>query len=256
MAATICLLTDEELDVLTGGARSPVATPYLDCLREPAREVARQTAGRSLMVRQILSPGHRARTDLVAGIERDGVLPAEVTGLVRVVLDLRAGARVVCALHRLVGAAEDEPTPEPESLSRYLHVVDDVLAVEDVTPQGVHTLALTRWDRAGEAVAEFLVPPDAGGSVEVQSDHREVRDRGDAAELLSALGHPTVLAEVAVLSTARRQAPSRLTLALGSAGCYVGREGPAGTRYRSTTADGVVEQVVAAVGAARRAAGG
>lgn len=257
MTAMVCRLTDEELDALTDGSPTPVGSPYLEQLDPGGRAVARRTAQRSLMVRRLLEPAGELRPDLVHGSERGGTVPGRATGLVRVVLDMRAGAPLVAVLHRWTGAPRDAPPggDEPTALSRYVHVVEDVLVTEDVTATGVHTFGLHGYADLATVFREFLVPPDACGTVPGPPG-REFTDPGDADRLLGALRRPTVLAESVVLHALGGGAagpPEPRTLALGPHGCFAGTPTPAGTRYRELDVNALLTDLVAEVHAAREA---
>lgn len=256
MTAIACRMTDEELDALTGDVPTPVGSPYLDGLDPTSRELARQTAQRSLMVRRLLEPTGDLRSDLVHRAERGGTAPGRPTGLVRVVLDLRAGAPVVLVLHRWTGAARDGSEGASQQ-SRYLHVVADTVVSEDVTPAGVHTFGLDRYAAVPQLIEEFLVPPDARRQEPAKGPGQVFTDPGEATRLLGLLRGPTVLAESVVLQAVAPGEPAAppdpRTLALGPHGCFAGTPTRAGTRYRELDARAIVTDLVADVDAAREA---
>src|SRR5690606_1894163 len=106
------------------------------------------------------------------------------------------------------------------SISRYLHVVDEVVLTEDVTSDGVHTFGLGRRDRLKHFLEEFLVPPDAPAA---PPDGARPVTPTAADPLPAALGGPTVLGEATVLHAAADGGPDVLTAALGPGGCFLGR---------------------------------
>jgi hypothetical protein len=220
-------LTDEELDVLTDGADDVVLRPHLDTLPPPERAAARRAAERSLGARGWLEP---------TGSEPTTVAVADALGSV---LQVRRGAPEVTVLHRWTGQV---------SCTRYLFVLDPVVVCEDLTDQGVHTLSVAGSTDRDALVEEFLVPPDA---VAAPVEPVRVLPAGvPPAELLAALGHPTVLAEVLTVRAGgpqhRRPSSDRdaVVLALGPTGCYhAERGGDGGWTVRPTTPEGVVDQV-------------
>lgn len=200
----VLALTDEELLVLTGGA-GPVVQPYTSGLEPEVLRIATDTARRSLLARHVLRPDDPSAT---------------VGAPLGALLALREGAPVVVVLHRLVGApAEDAAGPGHTALTRYLHVVDSIVLVEDVTAEGVHVFGLGAETSLEDTVRAFLVPPDAPAT---PADGARPVQPGDDDPLPAALGDPTVLAEVVVLHAAAEGPPPVLTVALGPQGCFQG----------------------------------
>lgn len=237
----LMVLTDEELEVLAPGP-SPVVQPYAAQLEPRDLALARRTATRSLTARGVL-----ARSDRAA--------PPGVQGPVAPLLDLRAGAPVVGVLHRSLGAPVDQPG-EPSSLSRCLHVVGDVVLVEDVAPEGVHVFGMVHAERLREVVGEFLLPDGILAPAPDTHPPREL-SAGAADDWWTAtlyqLGGPRLLAEATVLRSVPGEPPV-LTVAVGPGGCFVGssEQNPEGApTFTEVGADGVLDAVLTELEAAR-----
>ncbi len=234
-------LTDEEIDVLVDGSDDLVLRPYLDTLPEPERRAARRAAQRSLTVRGWLLPEPTTPSGGSDPTPPDATPPdgmtsdATQTGATQTgatmsvadsiasVLQVRRGAPEVLVMHRWVGET---------SCTRYLFVLSPVIVCEDLSISGVHTLSVAETAERESLVREFLVPPDACPSPPDEPT-RLLPAGTTATDLVSALGHPRVLAEVATLQagegdvtqprrTARQGA---VIVALGPAGCFLLEQG-------------------------------
>lgn len=144
---------------------------------DPAEQAARDEARRSLVARGLLDADGRLGEDDDVGV------------LLTTLLDVRLGADVV-----LVAECTTVGPPGRRS-TRLVHVLGDAACVEDLGDEGSHHLALV-LDRAevDAWVAAGVVPDDAAP---VTGPDRVVRATGE--DLPTALGHPTVLAELAEL---------------------------------------------------------
>lgn len=266
-------LTDEEVDVLTDGADDVVLRPYLDTLAEPERRAARRAAERSLAARGWILPERQApRTrrestlsvPTVAEVAPPGPAVADqapsgqtvadaapsgptmsVADPLASLLQVRRGAPEVLVIHRWVGET---------SATRYLFVLAPVIVCEDLSASGVHTLSVAETAERESLVREFLVPPDARACRPGEPSRLLPAGTG-ATDLVAALGHPVVLAEVVTLRAgdSQGQEPGSVSpddavvLALGPAGCYLAeRTEPSAWEIRPTTPQGVVDRVAAA----------
>lgn len=214
----VVALTDEELLALTD-EQGVVVLPYAAGLEPPQRHIAIRAARRSLEARGlVVTPGS-------GGLSEDGgrATFGAAVGVLGSMLQLRAAAPVVLVLHRLLGAA---PGQQESSAVRYLHVVGQTGVVEDVSPDGIHHLGLATSDSWEQVVTEFVVPPDAWG--DPAGEPLVGHDPAAADTLLDALGHPTVLLDLALASAAPDD-PDPWLLALGPHGCWCSRD--QGRRY-------------------------
>lgn len=252
-------LTEEELLVLTHRDLG-VVPPRVALPRDADQaELVLSVAARSLMARGLVLPeAGDATSDDAVSTSTDGVgstddegddwmatdgagrtaaegaawIATEPLGLT---LLLRHTAPSVLALQRALGARPDQPPDRAVGASaavRYLHLHHDIAVVEDVTPEGMHSLLTVPAARYEEAVADFIVPPDAQPGAGLL---RTLGDGSDAvSELLAALGHPTVLVEAAVRQmrsgdpAQREQAPSTGVADVGAAPWMLAL-GPGGT---------------------------
>jgi hypothetical protein len=184
-------LTEEELLVLTHGDLG-VVPPRVQLPRDPQQaDLVLSVALRSLMARGLVLP-----SELDDSSGDSGWVSTEPLGLT---LLLRHTAPSVIALQRVLGPRAEEAADvgrEPTVSVRYLHLHEEVGVLEDVTAAGMHSLLTVPAARCEEAVADFIVPPDAEpgtGPTRSLGAGREA-----VTELLAALGHPTVLVEVAI----------------------------------------------------------
>lgn len=215
----VVALTDEELLALTDD-HGVVVLPYAAGLEAAQRRVAVRAARRSLEARALIVNPQSGGAAVVSG-----GATAAATGLLGSMLQLRAAAPTVMVLHRLLGAA---PEQEDSSVVRYLHVVGQTCVVEDVSRDGIHHLGLATSESWAKVLTEFVVPPDAWGDPD--GAPLVGHDPAAADTLLAALGHPTVLLDLAVVSAAPDDPPPWL-LALGPHGCWCTRD--QGRRYVS-----------------------
>lgn len=211
----LLVLTDDDLGVVPPRLRLPDTTE--------GAELVRTVALRALMARGLVSPLPRATSILGAEAagSADGVgwEAAEPLGLT---LSLRALATAVLGLQRVLGPRVEEvpagraDETESTTATRYLHLHPQIAVIEDVTTDGMHSLLTVLPDRFDDAVSDFIRPPEA---VPGTGKPRRLASTGDTAvaDLLTSLGHPTVLVEAAVLSG---PAPVSQMLALGPGGCF------------------------------------
>lgn len=208
------ILTEEELLVLTHRDLG-VVPPRVALPRDAEQaELVLSVAARSLMARGLVLPeagdattgdGSSTAADGDCSTEAEGAGSREAEGdgwiatePLGLTLVLRHTAPSVLALQRVLGAAPDQPPDRAVGAAavRYLHMHHEIAVVEDVTPEGMHGLLTVPAARYDEAVADFIVPPDAqpgAGPLRVLGDGIDA-----VAELLAVLGHPTVLVEAAV----------------------------------------------------------
>lgn len=214
----VLTLTDEELLALTDD-QGVVVLPYAGGLEPSQRHLAVRAAQRSLEARGLLVTSESRAIVAASGGATAGPAPA----LLGSMLQLRAAAPAVMVLHRLLGAA---PGHEESSAVRYLHVVGQTCVVEDVSPDGIHHLGLATSESWVQVLTDFVVPPDAWGDPD--GEPLVWHDPAAADALLAALGNPTVLLDLALVSAAPDDPPAWL-LALGPHGCWCTRDG--GRRY-------------------------
>lgn len=243
-------LTDEEVDVLVDGPDDIVLRPYLDTLPEPERRAARQAAQRSLTVRGWLLPEPTTPSggsdptppDVTTSDTTQTGATMSVADSIASVLQVRRGAPEVLVMHRWVGET---------SSTRYLFVLSPVIVCEDLSTSGVHTLSVAETAEREALVREFLVPPDARPSPPDEPT-RLLAAGTTATDLVSALGHPRVLAEVATLQAGdadvtqpRRSAhQGAVIVALGPQGCYLLEQGQTSAwSVQPTTPQEVVDRV-------------
>lgn len=239
----VLTLTEEELLVLTDGEHG-VVPPRLQLPSDAEQaELVRTVALRSLMARGLVTP--RADRDgssqwgLVAdrapeaGTDEGEAVAWEATEPLGLTLTLRALAPAVLGLQRVLGplcadaSAGNRHEAEPTTAVRYLHLHPEIAVIEDVTPDGMHSLLTVLPQRYADAVADFIRPPEAVPGT--GAAHR-LEDTGDTAvaDLLAALGHPTVLVEAATLCAPGvpvrgrdgPDGPVTQMLALGPGGCF------------------------------------
>ncbi len=244
----VLTLTEEELLVLTHDQLG-VVPARIQLPQQPEQvNLVRAVAVRTLMARGLIRPTTaQGTTDTQTdtdphpslGSPAPTEIPWEATEPLGLTLSLREVAPVVLGLQRVLGprvAEVSDPGDAQSSIAiRYLHLHPDVAVIEDVTPAGMHSFLTVFADRFAEAVADFIRPPEAvpgaTGPHTLRTD--SVRSLTDAerpavAELLSCLGHPTVLVEAAMVwgltSGASPAQPESLLLALGPGGSYRSRD--------------------------------
>ena len=161
--------TDEELTILSA-APSLVVTPYLSSIAPRDREPLLRTAYRGLLARGIIDPPSidaraRARAEIDRAVEeppgraedddRPEVLGVDVAVRqdVAAMMTLRQAARAVVAVARTTALLQDYV---------YVHVVEDVLLIEEVSSDGHHRFALRDADNLGATVLAATVHPEAG----------------------------------------------------------------------------------------------
>lgn len=215
-------LTDEELAVLslTDGA---VVTPYLSSVEPRERSRLLRTAYRGLVARGIVDPPtaearRRARQEATESGERPGGDPdvgveLQVREDVRTLVTLRTAARAVVAMARTTALLQDYV---------YVHVVEDVLLVEEVSSDGMHHFALRGLADLGETVlaaALHAEAGDAGGDpVTVTPDMAE--DPSPPDEVLGRAGQALVRCDLTVL-TPDEPTPTMLGLFTAPAGSWL-----------------------------------
>lgn len=223
-------LTDEELVVLSG-TESVVVAPYLSEVPPKQRPALLRTAYRGLLARGIVDPPTpearaeaRARIEQARQAARDEGRPAppedtttsvelQVRNDVMTTVALRQGAQAVVAMARTTALAQDYV---------YVHVVDDVLLVEEVTADGLHRFALRPAADLTSTVLDAAVHPEAGDAsgpaVELQPLAAGDPTPPDA--VLEAAGAALVRCDLTVLSTDEPQ-PTMLGLFSAPAGCWL-----------------------------------
>lgn len=272
----VLTLTEEELLVLTGGHLGVV--PARLQLPQDAESAALvdAVATRTLMARGLILP---------RGAGQEGAA-WEATEPLGITLSLRELAPVVLGLQRVLGplpgatgpgggdaasgatAAHDEvggrskeaaPHEDGSTVAvRYLHLHREVAVIEDVTPEGMHSLLSVFPDSYVDAVADFIRPPEAvPGEGAVRTGRREKGPSGlspaAVADLLAALEHPTVLVEALIQPIARDGEPpleaAGQMLALGPGGTFRSTDS---LRYEPVDPDeairDLIEQVLAHAG--------
>lgn len=231
-------LTEEELLVLTHGDLGVVPARIELPEDQQQADLALSVATRSLMARGLVvpdapgdgqfdpaSPGTEWTSPTAEHADAGPWVATEPLGLT---LCLREIASCVLALQRVLGP-HPGGTTEPTVATRYLHLHPQIAVLEDVTDQGMHSLLTVGSEHWEQAVADFIVPPDA------QPGRGEVRvlgsEEGAVGELLADLGHPTVLVEVALMLP---DGVRSSMIALGPGGTFVSHDSqtyhPAGPR--------------------------
>ena len=175
------ILTDEELSLLTDGPGA-VVTPYFSTLATRDLEVAQRTAYRSLVARGIVEPAADPGDGPARLLLREDVLT---------LVTLRQSATTLVAVARTMTESQD---------FWYAHVVEDLVVLEDVSTDGLHTFALgfTR-DLPTLLVGAALHPEATDGSGEAVSIDA-MPDEDAPAQLLEVLGQAHVRADVVVLT--------------------------------------------------------
>lgn len=233
----VLTLTEEELLVLTDDDLG-VVPPRLQLPPEQSQvDLVRTVALRTLMARGFVQPIEHGASGDVGASAGEHVSPAdgvawEATEPLGVALEVRAVAPVVLALQRVLGPpvpAPGQPRPPDQPVDvRYLHLHPEVGVIEDVTEAAMHSLLTVLPDRYGDAVTDFICPPEAvagTGGVRVLGGGRGAPEQSEGAvlALLADLGHPTVLVEAALLRHdlgGGVPSQSHLVLALGPGGCF------------------------------------
>lgn len=185
------VFTDEEMSVLASGPGA-VVTPYLDTLAEDQRDVVRRTALRGLVARGLVDlPGPG---DTTAG--EGQVLVRED---VRSTLTLREAARTVVAVARTAPGAQD---------CWYAHVVGDVVLIEEVGRDGLHSFALAHAADLGALLVAAALSPDAadGAGEPVHLDSEAGAEAPP--ELLARLGEAHLRADVVKIGAGPVSAPA------------------------------------------------
>ena len=172
---------------------------------------------RSLMARHLVTPAPAGHDEAQAAWTA-----TEPLGLT---LALRALAPRVLALQRVLGPRAQDVLgsghqPADSSVAtRYLHLHEEIGVIEDVTPQGMHSFLTVYPERYADAVSDFIRPPDA---VAGQGGVRQLTDSVE--DLLGALGGPTVLVEVSLITGIGADAllpePVGQVLTFGPAGSF------------------------------------
>lgn len=139
-------LTDEELTVLEGSDVDQLAPrPWYSALADSERDLALAVALRGLVARGLAVPS------AVQSVSGDVTLA--VTGDISAVLAARRAASAVLMAQRRTADA---------SSFRALYLQGaDVVVEEDVSPGGLHTLAVVRVDEALDRLVELVDPQHA-----------------------------------------------------------------------------------------------
>jgi hypothetical protein len=228
-------LTDEELAVLSLSDGVPV-TPYLSSVEPRERTPLLRTAYRGLVARGIVDPPtaearRRAREEAAdaagtdarpheSGGARDPSQPDPVVGIdlqvredVRTLVTLRRAARAVVAMARTTALLQDYV---------YVHVVEDVALLEEVSSDGVHRFALRGLADLGETVLAAALHPQAGDAegepATVTSAAAD--DPSPPDDVLAAAGQALVRCDLTVL-TPDEPAPTMLGLFTAPAGSWL-----------------------------------
>jgi len=258
-------LTDEELAVLSP-TESVVVAPYLDAIAPRERTALLRTAYRGLVARGIVEPPTaearaRARTETaqarltVGGVPGSGSTPrpepavgvdVQVREDVASLVTLRRSARAVVAMARTTALLQDYV---------YLHVVEDVLLVEEVSSDGIHSFILRRSADLAETVLAAAVHPEAGDGIGEPTTvaARAVDDPTPPDAILRQAGLALLRCDLTVL-TRGNASPRLLGLFSGPAGSWIvetARGSGAPIVTRPVAADelrGVVRQALGVVG--------
>lgn len=198
--------------------------------------------------------GDDVRREAVRSLTARGMLTVEgalheesVAGqVVELLLDLRVAASSLVLAERLLGLPvqqEQELSQDPDGGRRdlrMLHLTDLGGVVEDVHPDGIHSLELLlEPEDLVRAVTDFLVPPDAApGAGEVRH-----ADPANPEQLPGLLGKPTVLGQLTSVEAGPDHTPGRTPpssapeptgavhpsslVALGPGGCFAAELAPA-----------------------------
>lgn len=223
-------LTDEELAVLSEHD-TVVVTPYLSEIAPRERTALMRTAYRGLVARGILDPPtEQARAEAERRVDearraaREAGEPSppadeltlvelQVRNDVKTTVALRQGAEAVVAMARTTALTQDYV---------YVHVVDDVLLIEEVGSDGMHRFALRPRADLEKTVVHVAVHPDAGDSSgpEIEMRPLDPADPSPPDEVLEAAGAALVRCDLTVLRTDEPQ-PTMLGLFSAPAGCWL-----------------------------------
>lgn len=146
-------LTDEELAALDGAPDGLVVSPYLEELAPAARDQAVLTAFRSLVARGVIDgpTGDQVRHAVREAAGSD-LTPVDVRmsePLSQALTLRRVASTVLCA----------QRTNAELSSWRYVHVVDDELALDEVVePTGLHRFGLLRPADVPDVLLDWLAP--------------------------------------------------------------------------------------------------
>jgi hypothetical protein len=184
-------LTDEELAALDGHPDGLVVSPYLEELEPAARDQAILTAFRSLVARGVVEgpTGEQVR-QAVRAADGAALTPVDVRmsePLSQALTLRRVAPTVLCA----------QRTNAELSSWRYVHVVDDELALDEVVePTGLHRFGLLRPADVPDALLDWLAPEGWDG----EDGAAQQVDAGSTAPhaLLERLGSAVVVADVVV----------------------------------------------------------
>jgi hypothetical protein len=184
-------LTDEELAALDGAPDGLVVSPYLDELEPAARDQAILTAFRSLVARGVVegptADQVRQAVRAAAGAELTPVDVRMSEPLSQALTLRRVAPLVLCA----------QRTNAELSSWRYVHVVDDELALDEVVePSGLHRFGLLRPADVPDVVLDWLAPDGWDGE---DGPAQQLDGASSAPDvLLERLGAAVVVADVVV----------------------------------------------------------
>ena len=205
------ILTDEELSVLVP-EQGVVVSPVLAEVPDAERDVVRRTAFRSLVARGIVDPpeSDAAPTDTTAG--GDVAVDLRVRTDVLSALTLRQSAAAVLAVARTTATGQDY---------WYAHVVEEILLLEEVGSNGLHSFALGHTRDLADLLVSAAVHPDAADSDAEPVELAVAPDSEAPAELLEQLGAAYVRADVVLL----RRTPGSTSEQPEMAGLFTGPTG-------------------------------
>ena len=223
-------LTDEELAVLSEH-ETVVVTPYLSEIAPAERPALLRTAYRGLLARGIVDPPTeearqeaRRRAEVARRSALDAGEPApapdvptvvelQVRNDVMTAVALRQAPDAVVAMARTTALSQDYV---------YLHVVDDVLLIEEVGSDGLHRFALRPVTELEATVLDAAVHPEAGDASgpEVRFPVTGVDDPTPPDEVIEAAGAALVRTDLTVLRPDESQ-PTMLGLFSAPAGSWL-----------------------------------
>jgi hypothetical protein len=183
-------LTDEELAALSGPPDGVVVSPYLDGLEAAQRDQALLTAFRSLVARGLVEAPTRESACAAVPVADAELVEVEVrmSEALAQTLTLRRVAPVVLCAQR---------TDSARTSWRYVHVVDDELALDEVVEAGgLHRFGLLRPADVPEALLDWVVPDGWDG---IDGPATDVAAGADVPlQLLDRLGTALLVADLVV----------------------------------------------------------
>jgi hypothetical protein len=185
-------LTDEELAALAGPPDGLVVSPYLDGLQSAQRDQAVLTAFRGLVARGLVEAPTRG-SGAGAPVPDGELVEIEVrmSEALAQTLALRRVAPVVLCAQR---------TDAERTCWRYVHVVDDELALDEVVEAGgLHRFGLLRPADVPDALVDWVAPDGWHGTDGPATDVAASADL--PYPLLERLGTARVVADLVVRRT-------------------------------------------------------